>query len=102
SAGRGIEAAEDECCDGWVGGVVAASPRRYADALLATVDFVAERRRPCLPPGACAANRGARFLHRRLVGIIHAKRPSRLRGAAAIRAAALAAFLIPPVPPAGT
>jgi bla regulator protein blaR1 len=96
-ARAGIEAAEEECCDAWVVGGLAASPRRYAEALLATVDFVAERRRPCLPPGACAANRGARFLHRRLVGIIHAKRPGRLRGAAAVRAAVLAALLIQPV-----
>jgi beta-lactamase regulating signal transducer with metallopeptidase domain len=96
-ARAGIEAAEEECCDAWVVGGLAASPRRYAEALLATVDFVAERRRPCLPPGACAANRGARLLHRRLVGIIHAERPRRLRGAVAIRAAAVAALLIQPV-----
>jgi beta-lactamase regulating signal transducer with metallopeptidase domain len=101
-ARAGIEAAEEECCDAWVVGGLAASPRRYAEALLATVDFVAERRRPCLPPGACAANRGARFLHRRLVGIINAKRPSRIRGAAAVRAAAVAALLTQPVLRAAT
>jgi beta-lactamase regulating signal transducer with metallopeptidase domain len=93
----GIEAAEEECCDAWVVGGLAASPRRYAEALLATIDFVAELRRPCLPPGACPANRGARLLHRRLVGIVDAQRPRRLRGAAAVRAAAVAMLMIQPV-----
>ncbi len=101
-ARAGIEAAEEECCDAWVVGGLAASPRRYAEALLATVDFVAEMRRPCLPPGACAANRGARLLHRRLVGIINAKPPSRFRGAGAVRAALAAALLIQPVLRAAT
>jgi beta-lactamase regulating signal transducer with metallopeptidase domain len=96
-ARAGIEAAEEECCDAWVVGGLAASPRRYAEALLATVDYVAELRRPCLPPGACAANRGARLLHRRLVGIAHAERPRRLRGSIVLRAAAVAALLIQPV-----
>jgi beta-lactamase regulating signal transducer with metallopeptidase domain len=96
-ARAGIEVAEEECCDAWVVGGLRASPRRYAEALLATVDFLAELRRPCLPPGACAANRGARLLHRRLVGIIHAKRPSRLRGGVAVRAAAVALLLVQPV-----
>jgi beta-lactamase regulating signal transducer with metallopeptidase domain len=101
-ARAGIEEAEEECCDAWVVGGLAASPRRYAEALLATVDFGAEQRRPRLPPGACAANRGARFLHRRLVGIIQARRPSRIRGAAALRTAALLFLLIQPVLRAAT
>jgi beta-lactamase regulating signal transducer with metallopeptidase domain len=101
-ARAGIEAAEEECCDSWVVGGYAASPRRYAEALLATIDFVAELRRPCLPPGACAANRSARLLRRRLFGIIHADRPSQLRGAAAVRAAAVAVLLIQPVLRAAT
>jgi beta-lactamase regulating signal transducer with metallopeptidase domain len=96
-ARAGIEAAEEECCDAWVVGGLRASPRRYAEALLATVDFVAELRRPCLPPGACAANRGAQLLHRRLVGIIDAKRPRQLPGGAAIRVAAVALLLVQPV-----
>jgi hypothetical protein len=101
-ARAGIEVAEEECCDAWVVGGLRASPRRYAEALLMTVDFVAETRRPRLPPAACAANRGARLLHRRLVGIIHAERPSRLRGGVAVRAAAVAALLIQPVLRAAT
>jgi beta-lactamase regulating signal transducer with metallopeptidase domain len=92
-----IEKAEEECCDAWVVGGLAASPRRYAEALLATVDFAAELQRPCLPPGACPANRGAQLLHRRLVEIVHAKRPTPPRGWAVVRAAALAASLVQPV-----
>jgi beta-lactamase regulating signal transducer with metallopeptidase domain len=92
----GIEAAEEECCDAWVVGGLAASPRRYAEALLATIDYAAELRRPILPPGACPANRDARLLQRRLIGIIHAKRPSELRGSHALRTAAVLALLIQP------
>jgi beta-lactamase regulating signal transducer with metallopeptidase domain len=96
-ARNGIEAAEEQCCDAWVVGGLAASPRRYAEALLATVDYEAELRRPCLPPGACAANRGARLLHRRLVGIIDASRPRPLRGGVAVRTLVIVALLTQPV-----
>jgi bla regulator protein blaR1 len=92
-----IEAAEEECCDAWVVGGLGASPRRYAEGLLATIDFVAELRRPCLPPGACPANRGARLLYHRLSRIVHAERPRRLRGGVAVRAAAAAILLVHPM-----
>jgi beta-lactamase regulating signal transducer with metallopeptidase domain len=101
-ARAGIEAAEEECCDGWVVGGLAASPRRYAEALLATVDFEAELRRPCLPPGACAASRGTSLLRRRLFGIIHAERPRRLPGGPVARALVLAALLARPALQAAT
>src|SRR5262249_13045441 len=91
------EVAEEECCDAWVVAGLGASPRRYAEALLATVDYVAELRRPCLPPGACAANRGAWLLRRRLVGIIPAKPPGPLRGGVAVRVAVVALLLPQPV-----
>ena len=97
-----IEAAEEECCDAWVVGGLAASPRRYAEALLATIDFVAELRRPCLPPGACPANRDARLLQRRLAAIVHAERPRPLRGGRAVRAAAVATLLVQPMLRAAT
>ena len=103
-ARAGIEAAEEECCDGWVVGGLVSSPRRYAEALLATVDFIAESRRPSLPPGACgAANRDARLLHRRLTGIMQADRPSQLRGVAAgVYAVVGACLLLQPVLRANT
>jgi beta-lactamase regulating signal transducer with metallopeptidase domain len=97
-----IEEAEEECCDAWVVGGLSASPRRYAEALLATVDFVAELRRPCLPPGACPANRGAQLLYYRLTRIVHAERPHPLRGGVLVRVAALAVLLVQPVLRAAT
>jgi hypothetical protein len=51
-ARREIEAAEEECCDAWVISHQAGSPRIYAEALLATLDFLCEPIRP-LPPAAC-------------------------------------------------
>jgi beta-lactamase regulating signal transducer with metallopeptidase domain len=101
-ARNGVEAAEEECCDAWVVGGLAASPRRYAEALLATVDYEAELRRPYLPPTACAASRSARLLHRRLLGIIHADRPSQLRGGTVLRVVVLAALLTQPILRAAT
>jgi beta-lactamase regulating signal transducer with metallopeptidase domain len=91
-----IEAAEEECCDAWVVGGLVSSPRKYAEALLATVDFEAELRRPCLPPGACAAKRGARLLHRRLVGILHAAAPGRPPGGITVRLLVLAILITRP------
>lgn len=93
----GIEEAEEECCDAWVVGGLAASPRRYAEALLATVDFEAELRRPRLPPGACAAGHDARLLRRRLGALIDVEGPSRLRGGAAVWVAVAAVVLLRPV-----
>ncbi len=101
-ARMGIEAAEEECCDTWVVCGLAASPRRYAEALLATIDYVAELRRPCLPPGACSANRGARLLQRRLIGIIHAQRPSQLRWSVAARVSVVSVLFIQPILVAAT
>jgi beta-lactamase regulating signal transducer with metallopeptidase domain len=97
AARAGVEAAEEECCDAWVVGGLSASPRRYAEALLATVDFDAELRRPCLPAGATAASRGARLLHRRLVRIIHADRAPRLPYAVPVYLAIAAVLLTRPV-----
>lgn len=96
-ARMGIESAEEECCDAWVVGGLSASPRRYAEALLATVDFEAELRRPTLPPAACAANRSARLLRRRLFGIIHSGPPRRLPAAPIFWSLAAAALLMRPV-----
>jgi beta-lactamase regulating signal transducer with metallopeptidase domain len=101
-ARRGIEAAEEECCDAWVVGGLAASPRRYAEALLATVDYEAELRRPVLPPAVCTASRSARVLHRRLYGIINATRPRKLPGGRWTRAAIVVALLVQPVLRAAT
>lgn len=96
-ARHGIEEAEEECCDAWVVGGLAASPRRYAEALLATVDYEAELRRPRLPPGACAAGHSARLLRRRLSALIDVDGPSRLRGGRAVWVAVALVLLARPM-----
>jgi beta-lactamase regulating signal transducer with metallopeptidase domain len=101
-ARRRLEAAEEQCCDSWVVGGLAVSPRLYAEALLATVDFEAELRRPRLPPGACGVNRSARLLQRRLLGLIRADHPHRLRVARVLRTVIIVALLIRPVLRAAT
>jgi hypothetical protein len=50
-ARREIERTEEECCDAWVVGQFPDTPRSYAEALLATIDFISERG-VVLPPAA--------------------------------------------------
>ncbi|HVA49226.1 MAG TPA: M56 family metallopeptidase [Pirellulales bacterium] len=66
-ARREIEAAEEECCDAWVIHQVQ-SRRRYAEALLTTLDFLCEPLQP-LPPAACGLG-AVPLLRRRLTQII--------------------------------
>ena len=51
-ARREIESAEEQCCDAWVVEHQRGSRRSYAEALLATIDFLCEPATP-LPPAAC-------------------------------------------------
>lgn len=57
-----IEKAEEHCCDSWAVRQSNGRPRTYAEALLATVDFVST---PSLPPIASGANR-SNFLRCRI------------------------------------
>ena len=63
-----IEAAEEECCDAWVVSRQTGSRRTYAEALLATLDFLCE---PigALPPAACGLG-AAPLLRSRLTQIM--------------------------------
>ncbi|HUQ68540.1 MAG TPA: M56 family metallopeptidase [Planctomycetaceae bacterium] len=63
-----IEQAEEECCDAWVVRQFPHVPRRYAEALLDTIDFLCEARR-ALPPLASGLGQ-APFLRRRLTQIM--------------------------------
>ncbi len=100
-ARRGIETAEEECCDSWVVGGLGASPRRYAEALLGAIDFLAEgaagpvRRRV---PAASGADRAANLLRSRLIALMDVEQPRRLRGGARLAVAATA-FALPIQPP---
>ena len=63
-ARRRIEVAEEHCCDAWAVSQCPDQPRRYAEALLDTIDFLAERPAPA---GPLASGLGeAPFLRQRL------------------------------------
>ncbi len=63
-ARREIEIAEEHCCDAWVVGQFPGQPRRYAEALLDTIDFLSESR-PRVAPVATGLGQ-APFLRQRI------------------------------------
>ncbi|HVW01401.1 MAG TPA: M56 family metallopeptidase, partial [Planctomycetaceae bacterium] len=67
-ARRQIEEAEEECCDAYVLAQFPENPRRYAEALLDTLDFLCESR-PALSPMTCGLG-ASHFLRRRLTKIM--------------------------------
>ncbi len=71
-ARHAIEAAEEECCDAWVVTRGAAPPRRYAEAILETIDFMAERRWQVPPLGTGMGQ--LPFLRQRLTWIMRGPR----------------------------
>lgn len=89
-ARRQIEISEEECCDAWVVRQFPESPRRYADALLDTIDFLCEER-VALPPLASGLG-DCTFLRRRLTrimnGVCTPQLSGRVRGVLALLAAA--------------
>lgn len=71
-ARRAIEAVEEECCDALVLKAATAPPKRYAEALLDTVDFLAEFQLK-LPPLATGLGQ-LPFLRQRLTWIMRGPR----------------------------
>jgi beta-lactamase regulating signal transducer with metallopeptidase domain len=71
-ARHAIEASEEECCDAWVVTRGAAPPRRYAEAILETVDFIAERQWRVPPLGTGLGQ--LPFLRQRLIWIMRGPR----------------------------
>ncbi len=67
-----IEASEEECCDAWVVTRGAAAPRRYAEAILETVDFMSERH--CRVPPLGTGLGQLPFLRQRLIWIMRGPR----------------------------
>ncbi len=89
-ARREIEAVEEECCDAWALQQQSGERRLYAEALLATVDFLYEPAPAPLPPAACGLGE-ATLLRRRLTQIMCGElgdRSSRTCKAFALSAAA--------------
>lgn len=89
-ARREIEASEEQCCDAWVVERQAGSRRLYAEALLATLDFLCDAPSP-LPPAACGLG-DAPFLRQRLTQIMQGDVSTRL--SLPVRAAVLAGALV--------
>lgn len=75
-ARRQIEESEEECCDAWVVTELSHPPRRYAEALLDTIDFLCDMPKP-LPPLASGLGPAA-FLRRRLTRIMQGVSPKEL------------------------
>ncbi len=88
-ARRELEIAEEKCCDAWVVSQFPAAQRQYADALLATVDFLTEDH-PTLPAVACGLGE-VPLLRQRLKLIMCGTAPKSLSllGRAAIVATAM-------------
>jgi beta-lactamase regulating signal transducer with metallopeptidase domain len=92
-ARREIEAAEEQCCDAWVVMRQAGSRRTYAEALLATIDFLCEQ--PALLPPAASGLGGADLLRIRLTQIMRGELAASLTATAKLSVFVLAAFLLP-------
>jgi beta-lactamase regulating signal transducer with metallopeptidase domain len=94
-AQRQIEVAEEQCCDAWV--VERSTARRsYAEALLATIDFLSEESAP-LPPVACGLG-DVPLLRQRLTQIMRGETAARLSPALRV-ASLLAALVVLPLGP---
>lgn len=63
-----IEEVEEECCDNWVVSHIQQNPRRYAEALLDTIDFLCGV--PSTVPPMASGLGNASFLRRRLTNIM--------------------------------
>ncbi|HZN34030.1 MAG TPA: M56 family metallopeptidase [Pirellulaceae bacterium] len=95
-ARRELEAAEEECCDAWVVERHAGVPRLYAEALLATIDFLCEAPAP-LPPAACGLG-DVPLLRARLTQIIRGRLPEQLCPATKTAVFLAAMFVLPVFP----
>lgn len=88
-----LEAAEEECCDAWVVERHAGVPRLYAEALLATIDFLCAEPMP-LPPAACGLG-DVPFLRARLTQIVRGRLAMQLSPAAKTAVFLGAVFVLP-------
>lgn len=91
-----LREAEEQCCDAWVVWAFPAQARKYAEALLETLDFLS----PAAPAAAMSASGlgHVRQLRRRLTMIMHGKTPRSLHWSGALLALGLSATLLPMAP----
>jgi len=94
-ARRELEISEEKCCDAWVVSQFPAAQRQYADALLATVDFLTEEHPP-LPAIACGLGE-VPLLRQRLKLIMCGTAPKSLSLLG--RAAVVATAMLLPISP---
>lgn len=92
-AQREIEAAEEHCCDAWVITHQNGSRRTYAEALLATIDFLNEES-PSLPPVASGLGEIS-LLRRRLMQIMQGEVTATLSPAVKVLVVAWAVVIAP-------
>ncbi len=93
---RQLQQAEESCCDAWVLRVFPDQARGYAQALMATVDFLSEVRTPA-PAGACGFGR-VHSLKRRLEMILKRTCRPDLSSAARLTLLAIAVGVLPWAP----
>jgi beta-lactamase regulating signal transducer with metallopeptidase domain len=98
-ARRGLREAEEQCCDAWVVALLPDARRRYADALVDTLELVAARGLT-LPAGATGLGRIA-HLQRRLTMILTMNAPKSLSASGKLALALLALALLPMLPVRG-
>jgi hypothetical protein len=92
-ARREIEVAEEHCCDAWVVAQFPDQPRRYAEALLDTIDFLSEHR-PRVVPVATGLGQ-VPFLRERIRLIMSGVAPKSMSGTTRLAVLAAATVLLP-------
>jgi beta-lactamase regulating signal transducer with metallopeptidase domain len=95
-ARRELAEAEEQCCDAWVVWALPESGPAYAAALVETLAFLSQARRP-VPVAASGAGR-FETLKRRLTMILQRPSPRTLSGAGLLAVVALGGLLLPLLP----
>jgi beta-lactamase regulating signal transducer with metallopeptidase domain len=91
-ASRQLRQAEEECCDAWVVWALPSSRRSYGEALLWTIDFLAESRLFSVVAGTAL---GGSHVKRRIEMIMHQKLNRRMSWAALLALIVVSASVLP-------
>jgi beta-lactamase regulating signal transducer with metallopeptidase domain len=93
---RLLHRAEEQCCDAWVTWALPGQARTYADALLSTIDYLADA--PRLAPAIACGAGPFDDVKRRLTMIMTQSTPRRLSAGGRLAVATAAAFFLPTLP----